>query len=297
MKILVPVDSSAASKAAAKLLATKANALWKTACFELLTVLDRLPARVCLNMSDTEQKQYYRDEAEDVFAPLRKLFEKNGIAVKEKFVLGDPAENIVKEALAYKADMIAMGTEGHNALEGAFVGSVAFGVLARCEKPILLLRRGCKINADSLRVGVAVDGSKEAKAAVTRMTELLSFCVKKPEVSVLCAVPDFTKGFFHGIVESLPIKNARERTKAWQKSRSEKRFQDVRPILRKAGIEATEVVLSGAPGIALPKHAEKKLDVLVMGSHGYGRVEAAIVGSVGMQVAANCVVPLLICRK
>ena len=42
---------------------------------------------------------------------------------------------------------------------------------------------------------------------------------------------------------------------------------------------------------------KKKLDIVVMGSHGYGRFKAAIMGSTATRIAATGDVPLLIIRQ
>lgn len=46
----------------------------------------------------------------------------------------------------------------------------------------------------------------------------------------------------------------------------------IRPILAKAGLTPKEVCLVGNPGDEIAAFAKKKkLDLVVMGSHGYGR--------------------------
>ena len=55
--------------------------------------------------------------------------------------------------------------------------------------------------------------------------------------------------------------------------------------------------LHGNAGDELARYAKKKkLDLLVMGSHGHGAFKAAILGSVTTRVAAACDVALLLVR-
>jgi len=63
------------------------------------------------------------------------------------------------------------------------------------------------------------------------------------------------------------------------------------------GIKANFVRLVGDPGDKLSDYAKKNLDVLVMGSHGYGALKAVVMGSVTTRVTARCSVPLLLVRR
>jgi nucleotide-binding universal stress UspA family protein len=57
------------------------------------------------------------------------------------------------------------------------------------------------------------------------------------------------------------------------------------------------VCLTGPAGDEIAAYAKKRLDLLVMGSHGYGAVKAAVLGSVTQRVAAHCATPLLLIRE
>jgi nucleotide-binding universal stress UspA family protein len=61
-------------------------------------------------------------------------------------------------------------------------------------------------------------------------------------------------------------------------------------------VKAGELCLVGAPGDAIAAWAKKNLDVLLVGSHGYGGFKAAVLGSVATRIAARCDTPLLIVR-
>ncbi|MEF9996794.1 MAG: universal stress protein, partial [Burkholderiaceae bacterium] len=58
------------------------------------------------------------------------------------------------------------------------------------------------------------------------------------------------------------------------------------------------VCLVGNAGDEIAAYAKKKkLDVLVLGSHGYGAFKAAVMGSTANRVAAQGDVPLLLIRE
>ena len=52
----------------------------------------------------------------------------------------------------------------------------------------------------------------------------------------------------------------------------------------------------GVPGDEIAAYAKKNLDVLLVGSHGYGGFKSAVLGSVATRIAARCETPLLIVR-
>lgn len=64
--------------------------------------------------------------------------------------VGDPIQQIVKTVREGGYDLVVMGTHGHGALEGAFAGSVAAGVIRTCGVPVLIARipRGDGARAD-----------------------------------------------------------------------------------------------------------------------------------------------------
>ena len=72
----------------------------------------------------------------------------------------------------------------------------------------------------------------------------------------------------------------------------------IRPILAKAGLTPKEVCLVGNPGDEIAAFAKKKkLDLVVMGSHGYGRFKSAVMGSTATRIAAQGDVPILLIRR
>ncbi|MFR3635615.1 MAG: universal stress protein, partial [Sutterella sp.] len=58
------------------------------------------------------------------------------------------------------------------------------------------------------------------------------------------------------------------------------------------------VCLVGNAGDEISAYAKRrKLDLVVMGSHGYGRFKSAVMGSTATRIAATSNVPLLIIRN
>ncbi len=65
-----------------------------------------------------------------------------GVTVECVVRFGDPLEEILREAAAFDADLIAVTTAGRSGLSRAILGSVAEQVMRKAEVPVLLLRPG-----------------------------------------------------------------------------------------------------------------------------------------------------------
>jgi nucleotide-binding universal stress UspA family protein len=64
----------------------------------------------------------------------------SGIPIEPCIRFGDPFDEILKEAKAFNADLIAVTTAGRSGLGRAVLGSVADRVFRKAETPVLLYR-------------------------------------------------------------------------------------------------------------------------------------------------------------
>ena len=88
-----------------------------------------------------------------------------------------------------------------------------------------------------------------------------------------------------------------EEIDAAEKQTFEEMADTVRPLFEKANVKPKEVMLVGEAGKEIATYAKKKLDLVVMGSHGYGRFKSAVMGSTAMRVASSGNVPILLIRR
>jgi nucleotide-binding universal stress UspA family protein len=65
---------------------------------------------------------------------------REGVAAVSTFLRGDPVTRIVEYADLLGADLIVVGSRGHGAVASALLGSVSRGVLARAQRPVLVVR-------------------------------------------------------------------------------------------------------------------------------------------------------------
>ena len=83
-----------------------------------------------------------RDAAAQVLRPAEVLARRRRWNLRTDYALGAAVPTIVAKAEAMKADLILMGTRARTPIGTALSGSVASGVLAACDIPVLLIRSG-----------------------------------------------------------------------------------------------------------------------------------------------------------
>jgi nucleotide-binding universal stress UspA family protein len=297
MNILVPVDGSKYSEAAVAFIASRTTLIGTDPTVELLNVQVPIPARAVRVCGTKMVREWYEEESDKVFKPLLRTLSAAGIEARSKYVVGHAGEEVGRVAAKDKADLIVMGSHGHSALRGLVMGSVTSAVLSHSTTPLLLVRTGAAPKADSLKVGIAVDGSKYGRAAVKFVAEHLSLFGAAPKITLVHVAPDFAGAVMPDMAGIALPAMSDEEIKAMQKQSFETATGPARKQLEKEGLEADAVCLVGQPADELSAYAKKaKLDVLVLGSHGYGSFKGAVMGSVATRVAAHCTTPLLLIR-
>lgn len=298
MNILVPVDGSKVSHAAINFIASRASLIGTDPHVQLINVQLPIPVRAARVVGKDVVKSYYADEAAKAFKPALAALKKAGLEAVTELRVGHPPEEIAAAAARDAADLVVMGSHGHGSFTGLVMGSVTNAVLARTTHPILVLRDGHAPKSDSLKVGVAVDGSKYGREAVKYVIRHRDLFGAQPQIALLNVVPDFAGAVMPDMAGiALPAYSAQE-VEAMQGKAFDAAIAPALKLLQKSGIAAETVRLAGNPGDELAAYAKKKkLDVLVMGSHGYGAFKQAVMGSVATRVTAQCATPVLLIRS
>ena len=177
------------------------------------------------------------------------------------------------------------------------LGSVTNEVLVRTKRAMLIVRGKAKRYADSLRVGIAVDGSSYGPAAVKYVLRHAELFGAAPGISLIHVVHTYDLVGMPSAMGIAPPAFSTAEVRAMQDKAFEAAMRPVRKLLTTAGVTATEVRLIGHAGDELSNYAKKKLDLLVLGSHGYGAFKAVVMGSVAARVMAHGELPLLLIRN
>jgi len=146
--------------------------------------------------------------------------------------------------------------------------------------------------------GIALDGSAYGLAAIRYAVRHHERFATQPTLRLVHVVPDLFSVVMPGLSDAPAPLDSPQKALAAQSAAFEKALAPARRLLAEAGLAATEVCLTGNnAGDEIAVYAKKKrLDLLVMGSHGFGLLKSAVPGSLATRVAARGDIPLLLIR-
>ncbi len=296
MRILVPVDGSASSKRIIEFLGSRVSIPGEKPEIELLNVQYSIPEGIVQRFGMEAVKEVYESEGRRVFDALAPALEAAGLKCGKKVLYGEFGKAIAREADAFDADLIVMGTRGLSPIKSFFLGSVSNTTLQYTTRPMLLIRDVVPPVKANLRVAIAADGSDYAVAGARFIAKHHALFGADPTVAVVHVSPDF-RSIVAG--SEMDFVNPVNTPEIFAKEQ-EKLFRDATdPViaeLKKEGIAAEAVRLEGEPAESITAWAKDNADLIIMGSHGYGNFTAAVLGSTAMKIASSCELPILIVR-
>lgn len=295
MKILVPVDGSEFSKHSLEFVSSRTTLLGHNPSIELLSVQVPVPSRASSLVGKGDLNDYYEEEAHLILDPALEAMKSSGISCQSRVAIGEAPQTIAKVAEDTEADLIIMGSHGRSALKGLLLGSVTNSVLALCDKPVLILRNKPAPQNDSLRVGVAIDGSKYGAKAVEYILNNSDLFGDSPCFHLLNVVSDYAGVVMPDMAGmALPTMSENE-VRAMQQETFDEAVGPYRDQFTSRKFNTKEVCLVGNPGDEIAAYANKAgLDLIVMGTRGFGAFKAAVLGSTATRIAAISETPLLV---
>lgn len=140
-----------------------------------------------------------------------------------------------------------------------------------------------------MKVLVAVDGSVYTKRMLAYLAAHDEFLGDRHQYTVLT------------VVAPLPGRATvvldRDIVRSYYGEEAEKIFKPIRSFFARQGIAANFVSRVGVASELIARQATTgKFDLLIMGSHGHGKLGGLVMGSVATKVLANCKTPLLLVR-
>lgn len=208
-------------------------------------------------------------------------------AVKAEQRQGNAADQILRFAAEYQADLIVMGHRGHSGLTRLLLGSVAERVVRHAGCSVLIARDA----RPPQRVVLGTDGSRDALRAAEWLRD---FPLLRPvEASVVTVLP-FTEDLARAYRMQFPANSSEEQMQAW----IDEEFQSARglvdataDLLSAGGIQASGEVRHGDAAQELLAAAEERgADLVVTGAAGLSAMERFFMGSVAEKVVrhADC---------
>ena len=291
MRILMPIDGSTFSKAALAFVASRSTLIESQPEVELLNVQYPVSARVMRGAGRDLVQQHHESESNKVIKPALASLKRAGLRAQPRAMVGSPGVEVGRIAADDAADLIVMGSHGHTGFKNLLFGSVTQAVLASCNTPLLVLRSDAVPKQDSLKLGIALDGSKYGVAAVRFVVKHRALFGAAPALTLIHVVPDLLNLVVPGYFADAPVPGFKpEQVAEMQRAGFERALAPARKLLQGTALHVTEAQLTGNnPGDVIAAYATKnKLDILVIGSHGEGTLRSTVLGSVATRVAAKC---------
>ncbi len=199
----------------------------------------------------------------------------DGFSVTVNISIGAPAAEVVKAAGAWDPDVVLVGSGSRTLIRDAFIGSVAWDIVRRVGRPVLLQK--IEPNLADPEAALETRGSGLPRHVVYPTDFSATAAWARPWVLGLAKIgaPSFTLIHVMGSEES--------------RKEAEGQLDELARELREQG--ATEVncrVRIGTPYKEVLNAGGNRVDALVvMGTHGRGFIPGIVLGSVGRQVVRH----------
>jgi len=205
---------------------------------------------------------------------------------------GRPDTEIVRVAEEVGAGLVVLGSRGLGPVRRAVMGSVSLSVVHHSHCSVLVVREGVDGGLPG-RVLLAVDGSKESRAAAEAAVEISASTGSG--LHVMFVIPTAEHLYGHHLYSKELKQSIRE-----QAEDDVTAFLDEQVGLIEASggkVEGTHMVV-GRPDAEIVKLAEElPAGLTVVGSRGLGGVRRALVGSVSDSVIRHAHGPVLVVRS
>lgn len=87
-------------------------------------------------------EDYLKQEGDAILSDAEDLCGEKGVSATKAIRVGEPLEEIIREAEDSQADLIVLGSRGKSSLQATLVGSVTYGLIHHQSKiPVLVVKR------------------------------------------------------------------------------------------------------------------------------------------------------------
>ncbi len=221
------------------------------------------------------------DEVEPLFAEAREALA--GLEVETRAHSGvSPAGVLTVMAEEEDFDAIVVGSPHRGPVGRVLIGSVARSLLTGAPCEVFVAPHGYAgdphVNFGTIAVGY--DGSPESKQALRRAEELALAANSKLRLITAVSMPAYVPGPVGYAPTPVPPEV------------DELQHQAVESIDPKLGVEQRRG--DGSAGSVLVRECEDGVDLLVLGSRGYGPLTRVLLGSVSRRAAQEAPCPVLV---
>ena len=274
--VLLPLDGSTFAEQALPVAQSLARAF--DARLTLMSVEPAEPPRSLLPLQPrrTPSMRGGSLEREEYLGQLSGRLFSSGLAVDTNVTRGHVADEIINLASDGRMDVIVMSTSGRSGLERLLIGSVTTEVIQYCTRPILLVRPTDIWRSRSSqfkRLLVSLDGSEEAEQVLPYARTIAQ---RYESAILLLSVPE--------TVESED-----------EQAQLHHYLDDVAITLRAEGLAVEALVTGSGPARTIVSVSETEAaDLIMMATHGRGRIGRMMVGSVADRVVRQTTAPVFL---
>ncbi len=222
---------------------------------------------------------------EPLFAKARGLLD--GLEMRTAPVINDsPAAGMYEIIDWEKPTAIVIGSTRHGRSGRVLVGTLGGSLLSGVPASVAVAPRGYVDGRPGVgRIGVAVDGSSESWRALTAAGHLAELAKAPLRIISVMGQPHYVLGGFLSPLGPEEYREFKEREWEHTYENAVGRLPD--------GVDSEPQLIHGEPVEALAE-ATGDLDLLVLGSRGYGPVKGTLLGSVSARVMAEAACPVMV---
>lgn len=286
--ILVPTDGSACARAGARHGVRIARGVGATVhAVHVRDVGTGLPS---LELSRTSLDREDGGVTEDdTVAEVAEYGAAVGVQVATEVVEGQPVEALQEYITDIGADLVAMGTRGRTTVERHLLGSVTQRIVRSSPVPVLTVGTGdgdeAPLDRGYTDILLPTRGGDGSELAVDHAITLAARF--DATVHVLYVVDVRSQAANHETYELGPLT---DELHAEVTDEAVARAAD-------AGVETSAVIQQGTPHSAIQRYVgDHDIDLIVMGTHGRGRVRRFLLGSITERTIRTADVPVLTVR-
>jgi nucleotide-binding universal stress UspA family protein len=212
--------------------------------------------------------------------------------VSEKFLVGLPANELLKIADEWNPDLMVIGSHGRTAIGRFIFGSVSYRIVTHAACTVRIAHCGSENRYDRERIMIGIDGSLGAEAAVEEVLHRQFPVGTQVRLIIACDPwkPSLAGYLLPNVIEWADESNRGERE--WAKDIARQQAEK----LQKAGLTPTYEVKEGDPRRVLIQEAEDwQATTIFLGARGLAAIDRFLLGSVSATVAqtAECTVEVV----
>ena len=285
--ILVGVDGSEEAERAARYaleLASRVDAS--------VTVLHVVEAGTLDLAKGSGEQTEFRQERAAVLADIEAIAEEVGHPVDDELAEGDPATQLTEYASERDADLVVVGRQGLTGVKRRLLGGVTEQVLRHSAVPVLVVPDEADVFAVD-RLLVPTDGSENAELAAPHAAALARIDGGAVDVLNVIDLHDAGGAFDAGGLPPEFVERLEERGE----EAVDRAADGIRAEYAEAAVRTAVERTTAMGGVAAEIEAyieDHAVDAVVMGSHGRGNLERALLGSVASKVLRSVDVPTLV---